>query len=81
MRDGLSGRTVETPELDAMLLACLGYLSRVVREPNEYVALLMKLRAALEREVDALCDKDQKLRHKVIGDGDKANLLERRLPQ
>ncbi len=76
VRDGLSGRTAETPELDAMLLACLGYLRRETREPDDYVALLMRLRAALAREMDALCDKDQTLRRQVIGAGDEANLLD-----
>ncbi len=74
--DELSGRAKASGALDAMHLACLRYLSRVERDPHNYVDALMSLREALVVQVDALCASDKELHRRVPGGADLNNPTE-----
>jgi hypothetical protein len=70
----LSGRAKGFDALEAMHLACNRYLSRVDRDPNNYVDALLELREALVEQVDALCASDKELHKRSPGCADRKNL-------
>lgn len=68
--DDLSVRAMGFRALEAMYVACLRYLSRVRRNPNNYVDELMSLREALVVQIEALCASDKEMHRRLPGGAD-----------
>jgi hypothetical protein len=65
--DSLSRHSDAFDELDRMHLACLRYLNDVQDDRSRYIEDLATLRAGLEPEVAALCERYRALRWREIG--------------
>jgi hypothetical protein len=68
--DELSVRAMGFGALEKMYVACLRYLSRVRRNPNNYVDELMGLREALVVQINALCKSDKEMHRRLPGGAD-----------
>jgi len=68
--DELSAHSDAFDELDRMHLACLRYLNTVQDDRSAYVAALLRLRAELEVEVVALCERYSALQYRDVGAAD-----------
>lgn len=65
--DELSGHAKGTAPLNTMYVACLQYLTRADRQPDNYVDALMALRHVLEAQVDVLCSSEKGLHYRDPG--------------